>query len=1785
MEDHYLYTINGIDDCYFTSLFPTFFHQFINIYDNCNRYIYNRDESINTFYNHYKKCREDINDSIYREDPLIPTYIDTSPKLISAKLKNSAYEIILNFDTICEDAYSTFSFNCSDMVEFNVNLTVNTCLWKNKTELSIFYKYEIAEKYIITVKSEMFCGCKNNILNVTDRDPVPNVLNAYFINDKSVIIKFDVNIKGIDKNGISCNEILNGTAFDKQSFCYLYSSDTIQMNLTKQSTLIPTSKENCDDLSTLYFINNMIKSYSNHLYGAKGYFCVRYPEIPPELIPIINGPTISSRCSEILLDGSNSYVSINIPIIYKWDCYDYNISGLERNNPFLLVPSNFLPLGSYVFVLSIKTFVHEYTTRITTVILVSTDSVVSISINGYKSITIKTDEDITIQGRISTQSCNSIIPIKYYLWYIKNVTNNEVVDSLKTSDPILNILPHFLKNGKYEITLTIDSDEYEGDSVFLTVELCDLKITTITPLIQIHGFNDPIVINVSQTIDLDNIDTLEYSWQYTKDNDAMTILPNTNNYLVFTETTAASYVFQVTVKGNVTGRIATQQFIIDALLKSNLLYIKADKNSCNPSDVITLYSNVNMGNVMWGYTLSFLTFPFIGSTKENLAYIDCGRLYPLESHNFYVVYDGIRTRCSIYVNKPPSLGYIMTSNIYYTFGDNIYITTSGWEGEKQFKYKFGVIIDEEIIYLHPNFILNNNYYGILPIGSLQYNYTLTLIVYVKDKNGGISNTTLDQNGNEIIIFSKPSEHNPLELLNNFTNIFKGQGEYYFIPSVILSVAKQINIRNCNNVKCMNNAICVNGYCQCPSGFKGKYCQYHKPINGGLSYNYYRGDTLTQCGTTRRKYYKKCDNPLPQYGGKYCDSDIKYVIEELPACLEIVDGGWSEWSEWSECDAYCYIYNGNPAYGVKHRSRTCTNPKPSQNGRLCEGLSDETITCFKVCESPYKLCPGEFILEDGSVDGIKCNNNGDCIIDNPGCKEYDPYCNSYCNCSSGFYGKECEYSNEEYINLLNGKKALVEILSELQIKMSTLEMIDQMFSSILSVLEIPASLPLNYQRAIIIDILSLILKLSLDDAVSYSYYQKMVKCLYLSGFTKNNEDKEDLYIYNHLYGHHNNNHYPSFWEVNIETFSFSTITLLSSFDPIVIFKCGDTLINFGSKENFRRLWRIIMSCDDSNEYKFTSTLIKIINFDTPKILDTPIYAKLKVGNLLNLKEIKCINYPYINEGFVVGLINYKNGSKNVICHISKFDSFSTIHNAVYPQKNVINYDNKVSLSVKRNNYNTTLIIVTVILFLLIIVLWIYYKFDDIKHYEDVSLRKFTSFQKYGYIKYYNDEDIKKENKHFIKKYWMFLLEKHSWISLFNTNKKYSTYYYKSENILSIAVQLFTSMAASAYYISKNGFKANDIICMSYKTSTIIIICIAILSLSYNWIYTYKSKKYIIKNSFFQKNDNTDDDYDDNIDFCSYKKYMVSFSLLFDILACIFFMTFIFIFPNSYTPLVLQLYYTLFLVETVSCLLLPESKYKGVVAILIFANFLILALIIYQMTCYILLLQNNSNTYWLWKEWATSSLPSEIIRFIEDNLNCCGYNKIGDYNVRNCNNNYALAYELDGCKIPLHNLMSKFSYFYISFNIIAILILIPKFFLFIKYFLSDIKIHPLSSEKTLFFSKERMARDKIVKILHYMVFKIKYKRKKEYIKYLRYRNEEMKLSFCMNIIIFIYLLLTSFIIINYGIKFSSIQIVRWLIITIISLLITSIILEVYFIYILAIYFNVCINISIYKKLIKL
>jgi len=62
--------------------------------------------------------------------------------------------------------------------------------------------------------------------------------------------------------------------------------------------------------------------------------------------------------------------------------------------------------------------------------------------------------------------------------------------------------------------------------------------------------------------------------------------------------------------------------------------------------------------------------------------------------------------------------------------------------------------------------------------------------------------------------------------------------------------------------------------------------------------------------------------------------------------KISDGSWGDWAAWSTCSATC-------GGGTQTRTRTCSNPPPSNGGLPCQGSNTERTICnTQTCTSDF-----------------------------------------------------------------------------------------------------------------------------------------------------------------------------------------------------------------------------------------------------------------------------------------------------------------------------------------------------------------------------------------------------------------------------------------------------------------------------------------------------------------------------------------------------------------------------------------------------------------------------------------------------------------------------------------------------------------------------------------------------------------------------------------------------------------------------------------------------------------
>ncbi|KAK3602536.1 hypothetical protein CHS0354_003788, partial [Potamilus streckersoni] len=141
-----------------------------------------------------------------------------------------------------------------------------------------------------------------------------------------------------------------------------------------------------------------------------------------------------------------------------------------------------------------------------------------------------------------------------------------------------------------------------------------------------------------------------------------------------------------------------------------------------------------------------------------------------------------------------------------------------------------------------------------------------------------------------------------------------------------------------------NPFLYNGWKYC-DGDSSEYidCQIRScEVNGGWTTWGAWTNCSASCGKGIHHRIRTCTSPSPDNGGKYCDGDpTEYTECQTESCE--VNGGWALWGLWSACSTTCGI-------GIRHRSRTCTNPTPAHGGKYCDSDSTEYTACqIRTCE--------------------------------------------------------------------------------------------------------------------------------------------------------------------------------------------------------------------------------------------------------------------------------------------------------------------------------------------------------------------------------------------------------------------------------------------------------------------------------------------------------------------------------------------------------------------------------------------------------------------------------------------------------------------------------------------------------------------------------------------------------------------------------------------------------------------------------------------------------------------
>ena len=319
------------------------------------------------------------------------------------------------------------------------------------------------------------------------------------------------------------------------------------------------------------------------------------------------------------------------------------------------------------------------------------------------------------------------------------------------------------------------------------------------------------------------------------------------------------------------------------------------------------------------------------------------------------------------------------------------------------------------------------------------NVTLIAFVMVRDAMGTEAMSELDATGALATIELAPTNFNGTRLdLASFVSVELVQAataaqdvDTALSATEVASKLLTANFHEvggvpaCANAECgqaSGHGRCVDGACVCEDGWTGVSCATSTAsggsgtIAGGLSAWSAWSACSVGCGDGTQTRTRSCTNPPPGPGGAACAGDTEEVRScNIMACLAgapAEDGGWGPWSDWSACNSSCAAGIVGLFPGWQHRHRECNAPAPSHGGKACAGDATQWQACnTQPCPGAPARCPGSSVAVDPDtlVPVVECSGLGSCRRLPALCREGDPVCRAWCQCTpdGGGVGRACE----------------------------------------------------------------------------------------------------------------------------------------------------------------------------------------------------------------------------------------------------------------------------------------------------------------------------------------------------------------------------------------------------------------------------------------------------------------------------------------------------------------------------------------------------------------------------------------------------------------------------------------------------------------------------------------------------------------------------------------------------------------------------------------------------------
>lgn len=358
----------------------------------------------------------------------------------------------------------------------------------------------------------------------------------------------------------------------------------------------------------------------------------------------------------------------------------------------------------------------------------------------------------------------------------------------------------------------------------------------------------------------------------------------------------------------------------------------------------------------------------------------------------------------------------------------------------------------------------------LPLGPRPHR-NHTVVAYIRDNLGATVRSSRGPDGAAVVVHVDElqlEEDSRVEFVGNITGAggpldqLLGEGSVTEMVSLTGVVATVLD-DPCANNDCSGRGACVseaNGVCDCDIGYRGDACEEPVPQDGGWSEWSDWSECSFECGGGTRSRTRACTAPAPLRGGLDCTSAIDGVGSSqlqrcnTSPCAYETDGGYSAWSPWSECNegVDCEgVFGFAPS--TQHRSRSCTNPRPTPNARTCDALGAdyEERECRAVCAPPQRTCGGFGVDELGAA--FVCSGHGECVSSTGGSCSFDEACTVSCRCQPPYVGHACQFLESQRAERESARTALVNQLQLAgEANEATPEAVDQQSGALLSVAE-------------------------------------------------------------------------------------------------------------------------------------------------------------------------------------------------------------------------------------------------------------------------------------------------------------------------------------------------------------------------------------------------------------------------------------------------------------------------------------------------------------------------------------------------------------------------------------------------------------------------------------------------------------------------------------------------------------------------------------------------------------